>query len=44
MKWIGITGGIGSGKSVVSNYIRSKNFAVVDADHLAREALLPGSG
>ncbi|MCB0410996.1 MAG: dephospho-CoA kinase [Bdellovibrionales bacterium] len=43
MKWIGITGGIGSGKSVVSNYIRSKNFAVVDADHLAREALLPGS-
>lgn len=32
---IGITGGIGSGKSTVSQYLREKGFAVVDADEIA---------
>jgi dephospho-CoA kinase len=39
---IGITGGIGSGKSVVSNYLRSLGYALIDADELAREAVMPG--
>jgi dephospho-CoA kinase len=39
---IGITGGIGSGKSVVSDYLRSQGYAVIDADEVAREAVMPG--
>ncbi|USK69463.1 dephospho-CoA kinase [Peribacillus asahii] len=39
---IGITGGIASGKSSVSTYIRELGFAVVDADVAAREVVEPG--
>jgi dephospho-CoA kinase len=39
---IGVTGGIGSGKSTVTAYLRSKGYFVVDADALAREAAMPG--
>lgn len=35
---IGITGGIASGKSTVSNYLRSHHYEVVDCDLLTREA------
>ncbi|MDR1815615.1 MAG: dephospho-CoA kinase [Clostridiales Family XIII bacterium] len=42
MKRIGITGGIGAGKSAVTEYLRSKGYTVVDADELAREATAPG--
>ena len=31
-KIIGITGGIASGKSTVTNFLREKGFQVVDAD------------
>ena len=33
----GITGGIGAGKSAVTNYLRSKGCIVLDADELSRE-------
>ncbi len=34
---IAITGGIGSGKSVVAAYLRQKGFATIDCDVLSRE-------
>lgn len=43
MKIIGLTGGIGAGKSTVTNYLQSKGFHVLDADRIARELVLPGS-
>jgi dephospho-CoA kinase len=43
MKWIGLTGGIASGKSTVSEYIRTLGFDVIDADVLAREAVKSGT-
>lgn len=39
---IGLTGGIGSGKSTVSSYLKDKKFPVSDADKIAREILEPG--
>jgi len=39
---IGITGGIGSGKSEVTDYLREKGYPVIDADEVAREAAMPG--
>lgn len=37
MKVIGITGGIGSGKSTVSSYIAELGYDVIDADKIAKE-------
>lgn len=39
---IGLTGGIASGKSTVSNYLREKGLAIIDADIVAREVVEPG--
>ena len=40
---IGITGGIGSGKSTVSNILREEYGAhIIDCDELARDILMPG--
>ncbi len=36
MKTIGITGGIGSGKSTVSAYLVKSGYPVIDADHISR--------
>lgn len=36
---VGLTGGIGTGKSTVSNILISKGFKVIDADLIAREVL-----
>lgn len=36
---VGLTGGIGSGKSTVSRMLREKNIPVVDADIIARDVL-----
>jgi len=43
MKIVGLTGGIGSGKSTVSDYLISRGFHVLDADKISREIVLPGS-
>ncbi|MCW2608385.1 MAG: dephospho-CoA kinase [Frankiales bacterium] len=40
---IGLTGGIGSGKSTVSALLASYGAVVVDADLLAREVVAPGT-
>lgn len=40
---IGLTGGVGSGKSTVSSYMRELGIPVIDGDRLAREAVRPGS-
>jgi len=36
---VGLTGGIGSGKSVAASFFYSEGVTVVDADHLAREVI-----
>ena len=42
MKWIGLTGGIASGKSTAAQYLQELGFPVVDADQIAREVLAKG--
>jgi len=42
IKRIGITGGIGSGKSAASVFLRGRGYTVIDADEVAREASKPG--
>ena len=39
---IGLTGGIGSGKTTVSQYFETLGVPVIDADHLTRELVAPG--
>jgi len=41
-KIIGITGGIASGKSTVTNFLRQKGFQVVDADAVVHQLQKPG--
>lgn len=43
MLHVGLTGGIGAGKSAVSQGFRERGGHVIDADQLARELLAPGS-
>lgn len=40
---IGLTGGIGSGKSTVAELLRARGALVIDADRLAREVVEPGT-
>lgn len=40
---IGITGGIGSGKTAVTDHLQGKGITIVDADICAREVVEPGS-
>lgn len=40
---IGLTGGIATGKSSVAAYFSEKGVPIIDADQLARDAVLPGS-
>ena len=39
---IGLTGGIASGKSTVSNMLKEMGLPVIDADQVAREIVEPG--
>lgn len=39
---IGLTGGIGSGKSTVANLLADAGLEIVDADRIAREVVEPG--
>ena len=43
MKVIGLTGGIGSGKSTVSQFLQELGAVVLDADKVGHEAYLPGT-
>ena len=40
---IGLTGGIGSGKSTVATLLAARGAVVVDSDRIAREAVEPGT-
>ncbi|WP_075185853.1 dephospho-CoA kinase [Teredinibacter haidensis] len=40
---IGVTGGIGSGKSTVTDYFSALGITIVDTDVIAREAVEPGT-
>jgi dephospho-CoA kinase len=40
---IGLTGGIGSGKSTASAMLAARGAVVIDADRIAREVVAPGS-
>ncbi len=42
MLLVGLTGGIGSGKSTVAELLRAKGAVVVDADQVARAVVEPG--
>ncbi|KAK3028643.1 hypothetical protein RJ639_037823 [Escallonia herrerae] len=44
MRLVGLTGGIGTGKSSVSNLFKAHDIPVVDADLVARNVLKKGSG
>ena len=40
---VGLTGGIGSGKSTISSLLERKGAVIIDADAIVREVQLPGS-
>lgn len=42
MKLIGLTGGIGSGKSTVAQLLQRHDWVLVDADQIARDIVEPG--
>jgi len=42
-KVIGLTGGIGSGKSTVSQYLKKLGAVIIDADKVGHEAFQPGT-
>lgn len=42
MRVVGLTGGIGSGKSTVAAFFKQQGAEVVDADQIAREVVEPG--
>jgi dephospho-CoA kinase len=43
MRLVGLTGGIGSGKSTVAEMLAERGAVVIDADRLAREAVARGT-
>ena len=40
---VGLTGGIGSGKTAASDWFKSRGIAIVDADVVSREVVEPGT-
>lgn len=40
---IGLTGGIASGKSTVSNILKGRGISIIDADKISREIVFPNS-
>ena len=43
MRFVGLTGGIGSGKSTVTEMLRERGAVILDADAVARDAVAPGT-
>ena len=43
MRFVGLTGGIGSGKSTVTALLRERGAVILDADEFARVAVEPGT-
>ncbi|MCX8528064.1 MAG: dephospho-CoA kinase [Candidatus Nanopelagicales bacterium] len=43
MRRVGLTGGIGSGKSTVASLLKERGATVIDADAIARQGVEPGS-
>lgn len=43
MKVLGLTGGIATGKSTVSNHLRQQGRLIIDADQVARDIVRPGT-
>lgn len=43
MKWLGLTGGIASGKSTVSRFLQDHGIPVIDADEIARQVVQTGT-
>jgi dephospho-CoA kinase len=43
MLLVGLTGGIASGKTLISDAFAARGIEIIDADMLAREVVLPGS-
>ncbi len=43
VRWVGLTGGIGSGKSAVAARLAELGAVVIDSDRLAREVVAPGT-
>jgi dephospho-CoA kinase len=41
MKWVGLTGGLGTGKSTVSQMLIRHGIPVIDADRIAKEVVEP---
>lgn len=41
MKWVGLTGGLGTGKTTVSKMLIGRGVPVIDADRVAREVVEP---
>ena len=39
---IGLTGGIASGKSTVTSYLKEKGYPVIDADQVVHDLQVPG--
>ena len=42
MRFVGLTGGFGSGKSLVANLLEEEGAVIIDADQLARDVVVPG--
>jgi dephospho-CoA kinase len=43
MVWVGLTGGIGAGKSSVARLLAGHGAIIIDSDRLAREVIAPGT-
>jgi dephospho-CoA kinase len=42
MKLLGLTGGIGMGKSIAARFLHERGAPIVDSDELARQLVEPG--
>lgn len=43
VKWVGLTGGLGTGKSTVAELLLKSGIPVIDADRIAKQVVEPGS-